>query len=152
MGRVLVSNDLHPDRTKALAKNLEMYGVRNAVVLNEDPDRIAGAFPEFFTKILIDAPCSGEGMFRKDESMLKYWDESSPLKFADMQRDILKSAATMLRSGGRLVYSTCTFSPEENEGMIAEFLSEHPDFRVVPVEHSEFFSPEKRTGWRVKGT
>ena len=82
---VLVSNDLHPDRTKALAKNLEMYGVRNAVVLNEDPDRIAGAFPEFFTKILIDAPCSGEGMFRKDESMLKYWDESSPLKFADMR-------------------------------------------------------------------
>lgn len=143
---VLVSNDLHPDRTKALAKNLEMYGVRNAVVLNEDPDRIAGAFPEFFTKILIDAPCSGEGMFRKDESMLKYWDESSPLKFADMQRDILKSAAAMLRSGGRLVYSTCTFSPEENEGMIAEFLSEHPDFRVVPVEHSEIFAPGE-TDW-----
>ncbi|WP_433940918.1 RsmB/NOP family class I SAM-dependent RNA methyltransferase [Paenibacillus lautus] len=143
---VLISNDLHPDRTKALAKNLEMYGVRNAVVLNEEPERIAGAFPEFFTKILIDAPCSGEGMFRKDESMLKYWEESSPLKFAEMQRDILKSAAAMLCPGGRLVYSTCTFSPEENEGMIAEFLSEHPDFRVVPVDHSEFFSPGE-TDW-----
>ncbi len=143
---VLVSNDLHPDRTKALAKNLEMYGVRNAVVLNEDPERIAGAFSEFFTKILIDAPCSGEGMFRKDESMLKYWDESSPLKFADMQRDILKSAAAMLCPGGRLVYSTCTFSPEENEGMIAEFLIEHPDFYVVPVDHSGSFSPGE-TDW-----
>lgn len=143
---VLVSNDLHPDRTKALAKNLEMYGVRNAVVLNEDPERIAGAFPGFFSKILIDAPCSGEGMFRKDESMLKNWEVSSPLKFAEMQRDILKSAAAMLRPGGRLVYSTCTFSPEENEGMIAEFLNEHPDFCVVPVDHSEFFSPGE-TAW-----
>lgn len=143
---VLVSNDLHPDRTKALAKNLEMYGVRNAVVLNEDPERIAGAFPGFFSKILIDAPCSGEGMFRKDESMLKYWEVSSPLKFAEMQRDILKSAAAMLRPGGRLVYSTCTFSPEENEGMIAEFLNEHPDFYVVPVDHSESFSPGE-TAW-----
>lgn len=143
---VLVSNDLHPDRTKALAKNLEMYGVRNAVVLNEDPERIAGAFPGFFSKILIDAPCSGEGMFRKDESMLKYWEESSPLKFAEMQRDILKSAAAMLRPGGRLVYSTCTFSPEENEGMIAEFLNEQPDFYVIPVDHSESFSPGE-TNW-----
>lgn len=143
---VLVSNDLHPDRTKALAKNLEMYGVRNAVVLNEDPERIAGAFPRFFTKILIDAPCSGEGMFRKDESMLKYWEESSPLKFAEMQREILTSAAKMLTPGGRLVYSTCTFSPEENEGMIAEFLNNHQDFRLVPVEHSDYFSPGE-TKW-----
>lgn len=143
---MLVSNDLHPDRTKALAKNLEMYGVRNAIVLNDSPERIAEAFPEAFTKILIDAPCSGEGMFRKDESMLKYWEESSPQTFAGMQRDILKSAVKMLRPGGTLVYSTCTFSPEENEGMIAELLSEHPEFRVMPIDHSGPFSPGE-TDW-----
>ena len=138
---VLVVNDLHSDRTKALAKNVEMYGVRNAVVLNENPERIADAFPQFFNKILIDAPCSGEGMFRKDEEMLKYWEESSPLKYADMQRDILSSAAKMLSKGGRLVYSTCTFSPEENEGMIAAFLKDHSEFSVVPIGDSEWFSP-----------
>lgn len=137
---LLITNDLHPDRTKALAKNVEMYGVRNAIVLNEKPERIAEAFPEFFTKILIDAPCSGEGMFRKDEDMLKYWEESSPLKYADMQQEILASAAKMLSPGGRLVYSTCTFSPEENEGMIAAFLKDHSEFSVVPIGDSEWFS------------
>lgn len=137
---LLVSNDLHPDRTKALAKNVEMYGVRNAVVLNESPERIAEAFPQFFTKILIDAPCSGEGMFRKDDDMLRHWEESSPLKYADMQRDILSSAAKMLCKGGRLVYSTCTFSPEENEGIIAAFLKDHSEFSVVPIGDSEWFS------------
>lgn len=137
---LLITNDLHPDRTKALAKNVEMYGVRNAIVLNENPERIAEAFPQFFTKILIDAPCSGEGMFRKDEDMLKYWEESSPLKYADMQREILASAAKMLCKGGRIVYSTCTFSPEENEGMIAAFLKDHSEFSVVPIGDSEWFS------------
>ena len=138
---VLVSNDLHPDRTKALAKNLEMYGVRNAVVLNDHPDRIAAAFPAYFNKILIDAPCSGEGMFRKDEDMLKYWQEDSPMKYAGMQKEILQAAAAMLCKGGTIVYSTCTFSPEENEGMIALFLKEHPDFVLVPIGESDWFSP-----------
>ncbi len=153
---LLVTNDLHPDRTKALAKNIEMYGVRNAIVLNESPERIAEAFPQFFTKILIDAPCSGEGMFRKDEDMLKYWEESSPLKYADMQKEILASAAKMLRRGGRLVYSTCTFSPEENEGMIASFLKDHSEFSVVPIGDSEWFSKGeaqwlgKRDGFRIE--
>lgn len=151
---VLISNDLNPDRTKALAKNLEMCGVRNAIVLNEQPDRIAEAFPAYFDKILVDAPCSGEGMFRKDESMLKYWEESSPLVFAEMQREILMSAAAMLAPGGTLVYSTCTFSPEENEGMIAEFLEKHREFSVVPIDPSSGFSPGEsgwleRHGWKL---
>lgn len=130
---LLISNDLSQERTKALAKNLELYGVRNAIVLNENPAVIADRFPVFFDKILIDAPCSGEGMFRKDEDMTKQWDGSSPLKYAAMQRDILQSAALMLKPGGRLVYSTCTFSPEENEAMIAAFITSHPHFHVVPV-------------------
>ncbi|MDN4085538.1 RsmB/NOP family class I SAM-dependent RNA methyltransferase [Paenibacillus polymyxa] len=138
---VLVTNDISADRTKALAKNVELYGVRNAVVLNESPDRIADAFPHFFNKILIDAPCSGEGMFRKDEDMAKQWETHSVEKCVVMQRDILRVAASMLSDGGRIVYSTCTFAPEENEGMIAEFLEAHPDFNVVPVPSEAGFAP-----------
>lgn len=138
---LLVSNDLHPERTKALAKNLELYGVRNGIVLNESPDHIAEAFPQFFDKILIDAPCSGEGMFRKDEDMVKQWDLGTPAKYAAMQRDILRSAALALAPGGTLVYSTCTFATEENEEIIAEFINEHPQFSVVPVGGIGSFAP-----------
>ncbi|MEC0369095.1 RsmB/NOP family class I SAM-dependent RNA methyltransferase [Paenibacillus chibensis] len=137
---LLISNDLNSERTKALAKNLELYGVRNGVVLQEHPERIAGKFPGFFDKILVDAPCSGEGMFRKDEDMVRQWDAQSPLKYAAMQRDILKSAAKMLKPGGRIVYSTCTFSPEENEAIIAEFIAEHEHFHVRTPERSGCFA------------
>lgn len=130
---LLVTNDNQPDRVKALVKNVELYGVTNAIVLNETPEKLAVAMPAFFDKILVDAPCSGEGMFRKDEAMVKSWDEGSPRRYAAMQRDILANAAAMLKPGGRLVYSTCTFSPEENERIIAAFLRERPHFRVVPV-------------------
>lgn len=130
---LLVTNDLHPERTKALAKNLELYGVRNGIVLNESPERIAAAFPGFFDRILIDAPCSGEGMFRKDEDMVKQWEPETPAKYAEMQREILKSAAEALKPGGTVVYSTCTFAVEENEAMIGEFLADHSQFSLIPV-------------------
>lgn len=140
---LLISNDLNSERTKALAKNLELYGVRNGIVLQEHPDRIAGKFPAFFDKILVDAPCSGEGMFRKDEDMVRQWDDQSPAKYAAMQRDILKTAAVMLKPGGRMVYSTCTFSPEENEAIIAEFLAEHEHFHVqAPAQEGLFAQGE----------
>ncbi|HWO54177.1 MAG TPA: RsmB/NOP family class I SAM-dependent RNA methyltransferase [Paenibacillus cookii] len=142
---LLISNDLNQERTKALAKNLELYGVRNGVVLQEHPERIAASFPAFFDKILVDAPCSGEGMFRKDEDMVRQWTEESPDKYAAMQREILKSAANMLKPGGRIVYSTCTFSPEENEAIIAEFLLEQPCFSVAPPP-SGLFAPGV-AGW-----
>lgn len=138
---MLVTNDINVERTKALAKNIELYGVRNAVVLAESPERIARAFPYFFDKILIDAPCSGEGMFRKDEDMARLWEPEWVQKYAGMQREILKSAAALLAPGGRIVYSTCTFAPEENEASIAEFLLEHPEFRVVPLEPDSCISP-----------
>jgi NOL1/NOP2/sun family putative RNA methylase len=138
---LLITNDLHPERTKALAKNLELYGVRNGIVLNESPDHIAAAFPLYFDKILIDAPCSGEGMFRKDEDMVKQWDSGTPAKYATMQRDILRSAAIALAPGGTLVYSTCTFATEENEEIIAEFISEHPQFSVITVGGTGSFAP-----------
>lgn len=137
---LLVANDNQPDRVKALVKNVELYGVTNAIVLNETPERLVPAMPHFFDKILIDAPCSGEGMFRKDEHMAKSWDEQAPLRYAAVQRDILAAAARLLKPGGRIVYSTCTFSPEENERTIAAFLREHPAFRVVPAPQLPGFS------------
>ncbi|CAM2957793.1 RsmB/NOP family class I SAM-dependent RNA methyltransferase [Paenibacillus sediminis] len=138
---VLVTNDINSERTKALAKNIELYGVRNAVVLNESPERIANVLPHFFNKILIDAPCSGEGMFRKDEDMAKQWATHSVEKCMLMQRDILKVAASLLAPGGTIVYSTCTFSPEENEAMIAEFLDAHEEFHVMPIGGMGSFAP-----------
>ncbi|CAM3111449.1 RsmB/NOP family class I SAM-dependent RNA methyltransferase [Paenibacillus lupini] len=131
---VLVSNDNAKERTKALAKNIELAGVRNAVILNEEPSALAPAFGQWFDRILVDAPCSGEGMFRKDESMIAEWEKHSIERCSTMQRHILRDAAAMLAPGGILVYSTCTFSPEENESQIAELLAELPDFEVVQVE------------------
>ncbi|MBD2872812.1 RsmB/NOP family class I SAM-dependent RNA methyltransferase [Paenibacillus arenilitoris] len=130
---VLVANDNARERTKALAKNIELAGVRNAVVLNEEPASLAPVFAEWFDRILVDAPCSGEGMFRKDESMIADWEKHSVERCSAMQRDIMRHAAAMLAPGGLLVYSTCTFSPEENEQQIADFLAEHPDFSVLPI-------------------
>ncbi|MCG7406068.1 RsmF rRNA methyltransferase first C-terminal domain-containing protein [Paenibacillus sp. ACRRX] len=143
MGRdgLLVTNDIHPDRTKALVRNMELYGITRAVVLNERPERIAEALPEFFDKVLVDAPCSGEGMFRKDPEMVKAWEREPVLSYAAMQQDILDSAAKLVAPGGRLVYSTCTFSPEENEAAIARFLTKHSDYSVVEVPLSHGMRP-----------
>lgn len=138
---VLVTNDIHSDRVKALVKNIELSGVRNAVVLNEQPEKLKRPFERFFDKILIDAPCSGEGMFRKEEDMAKAWQPDWVVKYAAMQRELLGQAAVMLRPGGRMVYSTCTFSPEENEAMIAQFLEAHPHFKVVPAPLGHGFRP-----------
>lgn len=147
---LLVANDNHGERVKALAKNVELFGIRNAVVTNEEPERLAAKWPGWFTKILIDAPCSGEGMFRKEEDMVRSWEKHSVEKSAAMQRDILRHAADMLAPGGRIVYSTCTFAPEENECVIAEFLASRPDFRVVPVPAVNGFA-QGRPDWIPPG-
>jgi NOL1/NOP2/sun family putative RNA methylase len=135
---ILVVNDNHSDRVKALVKNLELFGVRNAVVLNEKPERMLAPFADYFDKILIDAPCSGEGMFRKEEDMMDAWQRHSVTTCSLMQRELLGQAAQMLAPGGTMVYSTCTFSPEENEAQIAAFLDQHGDFEVVPVRGEGF--------------
>ncbi|MGZ9582930.1 RsmB/NOP family class I SAM-dependent RNA methyltransferase [Paenibacillus marinisediminis] len=137
---VLVTNDIHPDRTKVLARNMELYGVTRAIVLNERPERIAEALPQWFDKVLVDAPCSGEGMFRKDPDMVRAWEREPVLTYAAMQQEILDSAAQLVKPGGRLVYSTCTFSPEENEASIARFLTKHKDYRVVPIDLNHGFA------------
>lgn len=130
---ILVANEIHPERAKVLSSNLERMGVRNALVTNETPQSLASRFPLFFDRIVVDAPCSGEGMFRKEEEALIHWSPENIRMCAERQLEILEEASSMLRAGGRLVYSTCTFSPEENEGVIFRFLMDHPDFSVVSV-------------------
>lgn len=130
---ILVANEIHPERAKILSSNLERMGVRNALVTNEPPQRLASRFPLYFDRIVVDAPCSGEGMFRKEEEALVHWSPENVRMCADRQTEILEEAASMLRPGGYLVYSTCTFSPEENEGTIYRFLQTHPDFAVINI-------------------
>lgn len=129
---VLVSNDISNSRAKALLKNIELFGIRNAVVLSEAPNKLAEYFPEYFDKILIDAPCSGEGMFRKSPTIMKNWEQYGVDYYNKLQKEIILFAAKMLKPGGMMLYSTCTFSPEENEGTISFLLKEHPEFEVLP--------------------
>lgn len=127
---ILVCNEIHPKRAVILASNVERLGIANALVLNEHPARLAERFALWFDRVLVDAPCSGEGMFRKHDAAGEDWSPETVRMCARRQAEILDSAAEMLRPGGRLVYSTCTFSPEENEGSVAAFLERHPDFSV----------------------
>lgn len=137
---LLVCNEIHPARAKILSQNIERLGVENAVVTSMDPFRLAPEFPEFFDGIVVDAPCSGEGMFRKDENARNEWSPDHVKQCAGLQDGILDCAAAMLKGGGRIVYSTCTFSPEENEQSIARFLERHPEFSVVQPELAKYFS------------
>ena len=136
----LVCNEIHPKRAKILASNIERLGISNALVLNEHPQRLEARFAGYFDKILVDAPCSGEGMFRKEEAAVTDWSEDTVAMCARRQAEILHSAAQMLRPGGRLVYSTCTFAPEENEGRVSAFLHTHPEFSVERI-NAPWFSP-----------
>ena len=125
---LLVSNEIHPARAKILSQNVERMGIWNCLVTNEAPETLAFRFSEFFHKILVDAPCSGEGMFRKDPQARSQWSPENVALCAKRQSEILDCAARMLTPGGRLVYSTCTFSPEEDEENAAAFLLRHPEF------------------------
>lgn len=134
---LLVSNEIHPARAKILSQNVERMGIGNAIVTNEDSGSLAEFFPEFFDCMVVDAPCSGEGMFRKDEQARNEWSEANVRLCAERQQEILDNAAKMLKPGGRMVYSTCTFAPEEDEDGIAAFLERHPEFSVVCLEKDE---------------
>lgn len=142
---LLVANDISPKRVKPLCRNLEGLGVACAVVLNETPDRLAEAFPAYFDRILIDAPCSGEGMFRKDDKAVRSWERQGPDSFLPLQRTLLTAAWSMLQPGGRLVYATCTYNPDENERNIAWALDRFPDMAVEGVSGP---APDPLTGLR----
>jgi NOL1/NOP2/sun family putative RNA methylase len=147
---LLVTNEIVNSRARILAENLERLGFPG-VVMNEDPARLAAAWPAFFDRVLVDAPCGGEGMFRKDPDAAREWTENTPATCARRQTDILSSAAKLLKPGGVMVYSTCTFAPEENEMVIASFLESHPEFELLEPDffkHSGFESgrPEWANG------
>ncbi len=128
---LLVSNEIHPQRAAILSQNVERIGIANAVVTNHAPRELVPHFPCFFDKIVVDAPCSGEGMFRKEEQAISMWSQENIDLCAERQKEILEAAAEMLKPDGYLTYSTCTFAPDENEGVILHFLRKHPEFEVV---------------------
>lgn len=135
---LLFCNEIHPARAKILSENIERMGICNAIVTNETPRSLAQLFPEYFDKILVDAPCSGEGMFRKNNAAWEEWSTENVQLCAQRQDEILDLAAKMLRPGGQLVYSTCTFAPVENEGSVSRFLESHRDFTLLPIGKSPF--------------
>ena len=131
---LLVSNEIHPARARVLSANMERMGVRNAVVTGEDPARLSPRFPGHFDLVMVDAPCSGEGMFRKEPQASADWSPETVAMCAERQRGILEEAAVMTAPGGRIVYSTCTFARQENEETVLHFLKKHPDFRLETPE------------------
>ncbi len=138
---LLVANDTHPRRARTLAMNLERCGVTCAVVLNETPERLAARWPGHFDRVLVDAPCSGQGMFRKSKPARAEWQPGRIKTDAARQAAILDAAAQLVRPGGVIVYSTCTFEPDENEGNVARFLQRHCDFELQAIEHQPGFAP-----------
>lgn len=144
---VLVSNDISNSRAKALLKNLELFGTKNAVILSEPPAKLAERFAGYFDKILVDAPCSGEGMFRKSPAIMKNWEQYGVEYYQKLQREILPSAVKMLKPGGMLLYSTCTFSPEEDEDTLLFLLREYQELSMAesPLTYEGF--AEGRPEW-----
>lgn len=140
---LLVSNEINTQRSRILSQNIERMGIKNAIVTNEDSFVLASHFPGFFNAIQVDAPCSGEGMFRKLPEAVEQWSPENVAICAARQKEILDNAAVMLKPGGVIVYSTCTFSKEENEDVIEYFLERHPDFTL---EEMERFWPHKVDG------
>jgi len=155
---LLVANEIHGKRVWALAENLERWGAHNAVITNETPERLAERFEGFFDRVLLDAPCSGEGMMRMSERISERKGEAARVEWAPelvqgcalRQSSILADAARLVRPGGRLVYSTCTFAPEENEGTIARFLRDHPEFELIDPVRLPGFGPG-RPDWLTEG-
>lgn len=137
---MLLANDISSSRAKALLKNLEMAGIPNVCVTSEDPEVLERNFTGFFDKVLIDAPCSGEGMFHREPRMMEYWKERGPEAYVPVQKKLILQGARMLHGGGMLLYSTCTFSRKEDEEVIEHLLQEMPDMRLKEILPYEGFA------------
>lgn len=137
----LLANDISTSRARALLRNLERFGIANMAVCSENPETLLKYFPETFDKILIDAPCSGEGMFHKEPQMTRFWEEHGPAYYSAIQRGLILQAADMLKPGGMLLFSTCTFATEENEGTVRWLLENRPEFSLCEVRRYEKFAP-----------
>lgn len=138
---LLVANDISSSRTRALLRNIELFGIANAFVTNETPAHLKDRFPEFFHKILLDAPCSGEGMFRKEDALARDWTPEKSDELSVLQKELILQAADMLRPGGQLLYSTCTFAPKEDEGVVSYLLENRPDMKLMELPAYEGFAP-----------
>ena len=138
---LLVANDISSSRTRALLRNIELFGIANAFVTNETPAHLKDRFPEFFHKILLDAPCSGEGMFRKEDALARDWTPEKSDELSVLQKELILQAADMLRPGGQLLYSTCTFAPKEDEGVVSYLLENRPDIKLMELPAYEGFAP-----------
>ncbi|MBE3554660.1 MAG: RsmB/NOP family class I SAM-dependent RNA methyltransferase [Thermicanus sp.] len=138
---LLVANEIHPVRAKALSENIERLGITNALVVNHSPRELREKWPGRFDKVILDAPCSGEGMFRKEEVSRKEWSDERVKICALRQEEILAEAALLVKPGGKLIYSTCTFNLEENERVIDRFLFHHPSWELLPIPVMEGFRP-----------
>ncbi|MGX7776801.1 RsmF rRNA methyltransferase first C-terminal domain-containing protein [Streptococcus pluranimalium] len=130
---LLISNEINTKRSKILTENVERFGARNVLVTNESAERLAKIFPSYFDLIVFDGPCSGEGMFRKDPEAVKYWHKDYSKDLASLQKSILSDALAMLAPGGELVYSTCTWSPEENEEVVEWLLEAFSQLELIPI-------------------
>jgi len=148
---LLVANDIHSKRVRDLVKNVERWGAQNVVILNETPSRLVEHFGSFFDRVLVDAPCSGEGMFRKEHSERGKWSSKLLESYAAQQLSLLNEASRLVQPGGRMVYATCTFSPEENERVIHRFLKEQSNFKISAQQQVKEFSPG-RPEWVKGGT
>lgn len=137
---LLAANDISSSRARALLKNLELAGLPNIYVLSENPEKLAEKLPEFFDKVLVDAPCSGEGMFRKDPSMIRSWKERGPEYYCSIQKALVLQAADLLKPGGMMMYSTCTFDVREDEEIVAWLLENRPEMHLIPMEGYEGFA------------
>lgn len=137
---LLIANEIVPDRAKVLSRNVERLGVTNCIVTNEAPDALSARFSGFFHRIVVDAPCSGEGMFRKEDIAITEWSPENVKMCAERQLDIIECAAQMIMPGGTLVYSTCTFEPDEDERLIERFLELHEDWHIEPIEFDNLLS------------
>ncbi len=144
----LLCNEINPKRAKILSRNIERMGIANALVTNEHPGRLAQSLSGFFDRVLIDAPCSGEGMFRKEEAAVTDWSLETVEMCVRRQAEILDSGAQLVRPGGRLVYSTCTFAPQENEQAVAGFLERHPEFEPEQID-APWFTPAGEGQFRL---
>lgn len=155
---LLVSNEISKKRSKILVENIERFGARNVIVMNESADRLAKVFTQYFDMIVFEGPCSGEGMFRKDPDAIQYWHQDYPAECAALQKSILEDALSMLKPGGELIYATCTWSLEENEGVVKWLLETYDFLELVDipkvngmVEGIGFSEPARMYPHRYKG-
>ena len=145
---LLLCNEIHPKRARILSQNIERMGIANALVTNTTPADLSARFPGIFDRVLVDAPCSGEGMFRKEEAAVTDWSQETVEMCARRQAEILDCAAALVKPGGRLVYSTCTFAPEEDEGAVSAFLDRHHEFSPLSVD-APWFTPGEKGRFRM---